>query len=185
MNPEYEADSHLRMTSSGCQIAEADLERVKGRLRAFVFSLLPNRQACEEVVQDTLLFLWEKRDEKRPDSNVKAWAFKVARFKVLSWRRDRAREQVVRFSDDMLLELAAEADQISDEYQRRIQALESCLGRLADEDKTLLRVRYTNGATLTDLSKIRGENPNRLHKQISRLRIALKQCVEKQLSHFK
>lgn len=159
----------------------SDLESIRMPLIAFVFSLIPNAQACEEVVQDTLMFLWERRAEKRADSNIKAWAFKVARFKVMAWRRDRAREPFVKFSEDVLLDIAAEAEMISDEHEIRMNALANCLNKLGVEDRALLRVRYTHGVSLTELSLSRGESPNRLHKRISRLRAALRQCVEKQL----
>lgn len=173
---------HDPADEAASQVEAADLDGLRSPLRAFVFSLLPNMQACEEVVQDTLLLLWEKRDEKRSGSNMKAWAFKIARFKVMSWRRDRARENFVWFSDDVLLEIAAESEAAAEEHVVRMEALGNCLAKLREEDLALLRMRYSHGVSLTDLSKSRGECPNRLHKQISRLRAALRHCIEKHVS---
>lgn len=167
------------------QISQADLEGLREPLAGFIFSLLPNATAVEEVLQDTLILLWEKRHERRADSNLKAWAFRIARFKILSWRRDRARDRIIFFSDDMLLQIAADAEEVSHEHAQRLEALRRCVGKLSEYEKTLLRVRYTDGLSLTELASLQKTSSSKLHKQISRLRLALRHCINKQLAKLK
>lgn len=64
----------------------------EGNVRAFVTSLLPNWEGVDEVMQETSIVLWRKFDEfdpDRPGSKFTDWAFMIARYEVLKYRRKR------------------------------------------------------------------------------------------------
>lgn len=86
------------------------IESMRPALKSYVISLLPQSDSCDDIVQETCLFLWEKRNDFTPDSNFKAWAFKAAWFKALSHRRDLQRRNIVTFSEDILQRIAETAD---------------------------------------------------------------------------
>ena len=56
----------------------------------------------------------EKFEQLDNPENFRKWAFGVARFEVLSYRRDKARDRHV-FSEELLLQLAGEAEKISEQ----------------------------------------------------------------------
>ncbi len=151
-------------------------------LRAYVMSILPHHAACDDVVQETCIFLWERRHERGDATNLKAWAFKVAWFKAFAWRRDREREKTVHFSEDTLHEIAAEAEKLAEEAGERLLALRACLSRLAPDELELLRLKYVQGRTLTGRARETAVKPSRVQKTISRLRLALRHCIESKLS---
>ncbi len=150
-------------------------------LRGYLHTLIPDQTACDDLVQETLLFLWERRAEADESSSLKAWAFKVAWFKALAWRRDHQRERLVYFSEDILQQLAPMAEEISGETDERLAALRQCLARLSPEELGLLRLKYVDHGSLTDHATAYGWKPNRVQKTLSRLRLALRHCVQKQL----
>lgn len=151
-------------------------------LRGYILSILPHYAACDDVVQEVSVFLWERRHERDPDTNLKAWAFKVAWFKAMAWRRDRQREKTVSFSEDSLHEIAGAAEALSEEAGDRLVALRSCLSRLSAEELKLLRMKYVEGASLTGHAHELRQKPSRIQKTISRLRLALRHCIETKLS---
>jgi RNA polymerase sigma-70 factor (ECF subfamily) len=163
-------------------VLAAEIAALRSPLRGYVLSILPHHAACDDVVQEVSVFLWERRHEREPDTNLRAWAFKVAWFKAMAWRRDRQREKTVSFSEDTLHEIAATAESMADEAGDRLLALRACLRRLDPAEVKLLQLKYVDGGSLTDHARELRQNPSRVQKTISRLRLALRHCIETKLS---
>jgi RNA polymerase sigma-70 factor, ECF subfamily len=163
-------------------VLAAEIAALRMALRGYVLSILPHHAACDDVVQEVCVFLWERRHEREPDTNLRAWAFKVAWFKAMAWRRDRQREKTVSFSEDTLHEIAAAAESVADDAADRLLALRSCLGRLHPAEVRLLQLKYVEGGSLTDHARELRQKPSRVQKTISRLRLALRHCIETKLS---
>jgi len=159
-----------------------EIAALRVSLRAYVMSILPHHAACDDVVQETSVFLWERRSERDDSTNLKAWAFKVAWFKAMAWRRDKQREKTVSFSEDTLHEIAAAAENLADDAAERLLALRACLSRLAPAEVRLLQLRYIEGGSLTGHAREQQMKPSRVQKTISRLRLALRHCIETRLS---
>ncbi|MEM7697227.1 MAG: sigma-70 family RNA polymerase sigma factor, partial [Verrucomicrobiota bacterium] len=101
------------------------------RLFGFVVSLTHDRAAAKDVTQEVGELLWRKFDEFQPGSDFAAWALKIARYKVMEWRRGQSRLPVL--LDDEALELIADvSESASVHYEERLIALDQCLGELPD-----------------------------------------------------
>ncbi|MCW1921899.1 sigma-70 family RNA polymerase sigma factor [Luteolibacter arcticus] len=167
---------------SASEIAE-EIRGFQAGLKEYVAGLLGGADGVDDLVQETNLFLWERREEFLPGSNFRAWAMRVAWFKVMAERRDRLREGRVVFSEPMLEQLAARAAERLGESDQRLDALRRCLDRSRPQDRRILEWKYSRRASLTELAEANGCAPNAMHKMISRLRLALRHCVEKQLGN--
>lgn len=165
---------------SSAEIA-AEIRDVQAGLKEYVAGLLGGAEGVEDLVQETNLFLWVRRDEFEPGSNFRAWAMRVAWFKVMAERRDRARDGRVVFSEALLEQLSARAEHRLPDADRRLGALRQCLARSRPQDRKILEWKYVRRGSLTELAELQGCSQNSLHKIISRLRLALRHCVDKQL----
>ncbi|GAA5118640.1 sigma-70 family RNA polymerase sigma factor [Luteolibacter yonseiensis] len=163
-------------------VLAAEIEELRPALMAYVMSLLADRDACDDVVQETCLFLWNRREEFEPGTNFKAWAFKAAWFKVLTHRREAQRRKVVSFSEEALERISKAAEQFADDVDHRLAALRDCVSGLSSDNQRLLRLKYLDRISLTDHAKSRGLKPNQIQKSLSRIRIALRHCVETRLA---
>lgn len=170
--------------STGDDTLGAQIEEVRPALKGYVLSLLPDRDACDDVVQETCLFLWYRRGEFEPGSNFRAWAFKAAWFKVLSHRRDMQRRKLVSFSEDVLERISRASEQFSENVDHRLAALNQCVASLPAESQQLLQLRYLDRLSLTAHAKNLGVKPNQIQKSLSRIRIALRRCIENRLPSF-
>src|SRR3954465_10038924 len=81
------------------------ITRYQRRLQVYVRGLVPNQADADEVLQEVNLFLWRNAHEYRPGTDFGAWAYKVAYFHVLTYRKRLARNKL-RFGDALLLQLA-------------------------------------------------------------------------------
>ena len=163
-------------------ILGALIEEIRPALMRYVLSLIPDRTACEDIVQETCLFLWNKRCQFEPGSNFNAWAFKAAWFKVLTHRREAQRQKLVCFSQETLERISKAAEQLSEEPEPRLSALRHCVASLPSDSRNLLQLKYSDRLSLTDHANRLGVKPNKIQKSLSRIRIALRRCVESRLA---
>jgi RNA polymerase sigma-70 factor, ECF subfamily len=151
------------------------------RLQFYVTALLPTANDASDVLQETSLVLWRKFDSFEIGTNFFAWACKIARFQVMKYRERQGRS--ARLFDTSLLEkLAVEA---CDERMVRgvpLQALENCLGKLAEGDRTLIRRRYQPNTTVQQLASDIGRSANSVSKSLGRIRRVLLECIDRTLA---
>ena len=151
-------------------------------LRLYVQSLLPGDPAAHDVAQHANATLWQKRADFALGTNFKAWAFAIARFEVLNYRKQQARDARLVFSEELEETFAEEFAAHSDDLERRHEALKACLSKLRDRDRALLMHRYAKSGTLDDFARMVGRSVGGLKVTLHRLRSALLGCVQKQLS---
>lgn len=179
MNSQPESDPH----DEGSEVPlDAMIEALRPALKGYVLSLLPDRDACEDVVQETCLFLWERRTDFVPGTNFKSWAFKTAWFMTLTHRRDMQRRKLVSFSEDVLERISRMSESFADQADPRLDALRHCIADLPADSKRLLRLKYLDRSSLTDHAKDLGVKPNQIQKSLSRIRLILRHCIGNRLS---
>jgi len=146
-------------------------------LRAFTRSLVPSWDDAVEVMQNTSLVLWRKFDTFDQDTEFLKWAFVVARFEVLKYRRTIARDRHV-FDEDLVNRLAAEAVDESDSLDAERRALQTCLAKLSRQQQELVKSAYEPGTTIKDLARRIGKSATALYKTLNRTRQQLLACIE-------
>jgi len=158
----------------------AQLINVQSRLRAVLMVLLADRDAMEDVLQETNAVLWDKRGEFEPGTNFNAWACKVAYYEVLNYRK-RKRRSFLHAGPQVLDDLAAVSSRMSDDYDRRERALHECMDGLSEEHRQLVRRRYAEEATLTALAESLGRPVESLYTTLYRIRRAMADCIQQKL----
>jgi RNA polymerase sigma-70 factor (ECF subfamily) len=155
--------------------------RNEPRIAALVASLVPNQADADEVLQESNLVLWKKFDEYQTGSNFLAWACRVVEYQVLHFRRTKGRERLT-FGDDFVVAVARETVAMSDELGARQAALRQCIQRLPDDDRQLLRHRYTDGATTRHIAELAGKSVDTVYKSLQRVRRRLMSCIERTMT---
>ena len=119
------------------------------------------------------------RDEFEPGTNFKAWACSVARYRSLEHRKKMNKDSQLVFSDDLLLQISnkiQEKDMI--EQERIHQALESCMEKLSEQNKNLIKARYSDHQSLEDLALQDGRTYASVRVILNRLRQQLRNCID-------
>lgn len=149
-------------------------------LRGFVRSLLPTLEDAREVMQNTAAVLWRKFDQLDDPKNFRRWAFGVARFEVLSYRRDKARDRHI-FGEELITQLAQESEKIGMDSDREIKALNSCLAKLPPKQSALVQEAYDKDLKIKQIAEREGRTPMSVYKVLHRARIALADCIKETL----
>ncbi|BCU76503.1 sigma-70 family RNA polymerase sigma factor [Luteolibacter sp. LG18] len=150
------------------------------RLKGYVASILGGWSDVDDIVQETNLVLLQKQGVFEAGTNFISWAFRVAYFKATTWRRDRQREGRVVFSEHAFQELAAHAEERFHNRGNPGEALAECLKRLPAQERELVEVKYAQRRSLVDHARTLGCSAQSLHKRISRIRLALRECMRRQ-----
>lgn len=145
---------------------------------AYIHSLVRDRAAAEDLLQETALLLFRRFAEYDANRPFLAWALGVARFKVMGSQRDAGRSLLV-FDDEALENFtetwAEQAGGMSD----RAAALESCIDKLADHARRMVRLRYFEDLSAERIAAKLGGNPGSIRVALQRIREQLRECVER------
>ena len=164
-------------------IAETDL-KYGALCRSVAGNLLGNREDAEEIVNDTYHAAWNAMPSERP-TKLGAWLGRVVRnLSIDRWRRDHRQKRSAGM--ETLLGELEDCGPSPQTVEKTLDAAE--LGRAIDawlrtlprEDAAVFLRRYWNGTALQELARERGEAPNRLAQRMYRLRLELKQALEKE-----
>lgn len=147
-------------------------------LRTFVRALVPSRSDASEVTQEVAVVLWRKFGEFDATRDFRKWAFGVARFEALAFLRDKGRDRHV-FDDDLVNKLADEAVAAAPRHEAQREALETCLQKLPEPQRTLVLAAYAKGTRMDELAQRRGQTAMSLYKVLHRIRQALLECVRR------
>lgn len=147
-------------------------------IHAFVMGLMRGVADADDVMQDTNVVLWEKRDQFQIGTNFKAWAFTVARLQVMAWQKRQKHRRVLAFDDDLLDVFATEMPAAFSDFEDRRKVLRTCMGQLPDEQRRLLTARYADSrTTIKACAAALGRSAGALRISLFRLRQSLKQCI--------
>ena len=153
------------------------LTKNQSRLFAYVLSLLGNRQQAEDVMQETNMILWRKADQFKLGTNFGAWMLKVAYYQVMDHRRKMNKLALFVDDENFLAEMAEEAATSTELTERQQEALHVCLKKLPTRQRDLVRMRYTEGASIKNVAQTIGSVATAVKQTLFRARTNLIQCV--------
>jgi RNA polymerase sigma-70 factor, ECF subfamily len=150
------------------------------RLLYYLMALLPNGDDAADVMQETSLVLWNKFDSFEIGTNFLAWACKIARLQTMKHYERNSRSAKL-FDTSTLEKLAVDAMDSAARPSVPLEVLESCLARLSESERKLIRRRYEHGSSVKQLAIDIGRTADSLSKSLGRIRRALLQCLERKL----
>jgi RNA polymerase sigma-70 factor (ECF subfamily) len=147
-------------------------------VRAFVRRLVPAREDANDVMQEVAVALWRKFEPKLGDEGFRRWAFGVARYEVLAWRRDKARDRHV-LNEEVLNLLADEAVAREESLGTQREALTACLEKLERPQRELLLAAYTESQGIQAVAQRSGRSVRGFYQWLYRVRTALLDCIRR------
>lgn len=145
-----------------------------------ILSLVPNRNDADDVHQETCVTLWQKHDQYQPGTDFRAWACRIAYYKVLKLRERQVKSPRL-FSPDVMEQIDEESIVMSDALDRRSEALANCREKLPARDQELLGRYYKEGATTRRVASHLRWSTDKLYRAIRRIHDVLYDCVNQAL----
>lgn len=149
------------------------------RVYEFISTLVLRPTDADEVFQNTCVVLWKKFDSYDPEGSFYAWACKIAYLEMMHLRRTNRRLQT--FSEEVLELLAEDMLTRSSQLNARQLALEDCLQKLSLSDRKLIEQRYYLQKRPKEIALDRTKSVDSIYRALTRIHIALRDCVGRSL----
>ena len=159
------------------------LARHDQSIRRYIRSVMPTSDGLEDVVQETALECWRKFSDFGPETEgdeFVRWACVIARYKALSWQRDRARDRLV-FRESVVECLSKAANEQFESREKERAAVSRCLGKLSDSHRELVMSIHSPGESVARIAAETGQKARQLYSKVNSLRKILMRCIEKEL----
>jgi RNA polymerase sigma-70 factor (ECF subfamily) len=152
--PQSEELQWLRQIARGDRAAFEQLYRgYQKRIFGYLFRMLANADAAEELTTDVMVEVWKGAAKFRGESEVSTWIFGIARFKGLSvLRRPRHESQPI-----------DEATEVPDHHERQDDALvrrsmkttiKQALEKLSEEHREVMELTFYEGFSYPEIAKL-------------------------------
>ena len=149
-------------------------------IHAYVRRLVYRREDASDVMQKIAIVLWKKFDQLQSDDDFRKWSFGVARFEVLAWRRDLARERErLVLSTETIELMAEELDRNAEQLDLEKEAiLQHCLSKLKKDQRSALQDMYDDKSNTPALAQKFGKSITGFYQWIYRIRQRIAECAE-------
>ena len=148
------------------------------RLRAHLTGMVRNQADVEDVMQETNLAIWRKREKYDPERPFAAWAMGIASIEVARLRRRSGKDKLI-FSDELINLLTSDFIKQVDLQDARRDALGECLQKLTASDRQLVEDRFKVGKSISLLALELGRPEKTVYWLLSRIREQLYHCIQK------
>jgi RNA polymerase sigma-70 factor (ECF subfamily) len=143
------------------------------RVHAFLLRLSGRRDVADDLLQHTFMRLAEHGAELRPDSDLRAWLFTVARNAYVGQSRSLGSD----CGDSALEGLASPAPDV--EARLLLGDVERALSTLRLEDRELLLLVGTEGMEPSAVARMLAVDPATLRQRLARARSRLLTALER------
>ena len=149
----------------------------QGRLYGLILSLVADPDVANDLLQETNLILWNKAHEFQLGTSFKSWSFRVASFQVMAWRQKQMRDPLI-FNNEIIQQMMSEQSEQEDDYELRKEKLETCLAKLPERQREMIRQRYGKGFSVVQIAEDLKCKANSIRQVLFRARTNLSQCVK-------
>lgn len=152
-----------------------DILPLKNVLYRLALRITLNREDAEDIVQDTLMKLWSKKDSWASIDNLEAFALTMARNLALD---------KLKRSDNMSTSLdengLSEATRVQNPYDRiiqqdRLHIVRNIINELPEKQRSCIQLRDIEGKSYHEITEILGISEEQVKVNIFRARQAVKQ----------
>lgn len=150
-------------------------------VRAYVRRLVPARADADDVMQEVVIAIWDKFGEFQESADFRPWAFGIARYKVLSWMRDRGRDRLV-LSETVIEMMAEESIPEESRLEKQRRALETCTQKLEPDQRHLLMQAYHPEARIQKVAEESGRSVTGFYQWLHRMRRLLQDCIQREMT---
>lgn len=160
----------------------------QGRVRSYIAGHLHAWDAVDDLAQDVFVAAYRDLRSYRSEGSFAQWLLGIARHKMLMHLRDEQRRRSRESGTLETLIAGLRAGRLDAEaadaaaHERKLSALESCLGKLPDPSAKLVAAYYAAGGRSADLARDLGKSGGALRMTMLKIRKALRDCIHLRLS---
>lgn len=148
-------------------------------LRRYIYTLLANEEDAKDVLQEVCISISRKFAEYDRSRPFLPWACRFAYLKVLKFREQARPRRMLRLPTEVLELLALARDEEEPVLAERLAALQKCLGKLTDDDRSLIQARYVDRLPTEQIAAQFSLSRRTMFRNLERVRRLLFDCIDR------
>ena len=184
----YSDEQLMFLFQGGNENAYIELvNRYKDKLINFIFNYLGDIESSEDVVQETMIKLYQKKHYYKEIAKFSTWLYTIAKnlaYTELRKRKQRKTTLLSQFSkDDKMYDLPSNDNEVGQEIQTEIvsKIIREAVNQLSEKFKTVITLRDIQQLSYEDISEIIDVPIGTVKSRINRARLQL----QVELKHLK
>lgn len=157
---------------------EAVFYRMKDKLFRYALRFVKERDSAEDVVQDVMSKLWQKREEADEIENLEAWLMVLTRNRSLDLLR-KVKDNMVNVDEAYSVSDKEPAADKQLETADLMSLLESCLNQLPEKQRSIFHLREIEQMTYEEIADNTGYNLDDVKVSLFRARKHIQRMVSK------
>ncbi|QGJ72312.1 RNA polymerase sigma-70 ECF-like, Rhodopirellula baltica [Planctomycetales bacterium 10988] len=153
---------------------------VQPEVSRYIASLVGDSSAVRDILQSTSLALLRKFSQYDPALPFLPWALGVAKFELLAFRRDTARNRIC-FNTSLLDQYTQTWAEVAPRLSEEKDALRLCVKQLPPKERDLMRLRYFEELNSQEIAKRLRIKATNVRVRLQRIRERLRNCVQQRL----
>jgi RNA polymerase sigma-70 factor (ECF subfamily) len=148
---------------------------------AFVSSIIPGFQDADDILQQVAVAIIKNYDKYDKDRPFVAWAIGIAKNEILMHYRKNSQGKVI-FSTEAVQAISQAYEKESTKFNDMQKALDVCITKLKGRARRILEMRYISELSIPRIAQKLGMTHNAVYTTFHRIRIALRDCINRQIS---
>ena len=156
-----------------------DVLPLKDKLFRLALRITSNREEAEDIVQDTLIKLWNQRDEWSAIQNIETYIMTICRNLALDAIDKKERQNI---SLNEMVHDQPDNSQIQDETlirQQQMNSIQAIIQQLPEKQRTIILLRDIEEKTYQEIANIMGLSLSDVKVNLFRARQTLKNKFNK------
>ena len=156
-----------------------DVLPLKGVLYRLALRITLSHEEAEDIVQDTLIKVWNRRDEWQTLESIEAYSMTICRNLALDAIKKKDNN-----NESLEQEMGETSDQTSDPHELmirkdRVEMVKQLVNRLPEKQRSCLQLRDFEGKTYKEIAEILAITEEQVKVNIFRARRSIKQQFDK------
>ena len=157
-----------------------DLLPHKDKLYRLALRITLQRPEAEDVVQETLIRAWERREELGNVESIEAYLLTVCRNLAIDRRDKKDNQNVSLGEEEMELPASDISPQERLEYEERLRRVHELFSKLPERQRTVMQLRDIEGLSYRETAQAMGITEDVVRVTLHRARAAIRQAFEKE-----
>lgn len=151
---------------------------------AFIASLIPEVNDADDILQTVALTAIRKFEVFDKNRSFVAWVIGIAKNEIHTHHRKKGKQAMsldIKTMEHIAKVYTDDAEAVYDLRNDLNKALDQCINKLKGKWRTILELHYLRELTAARISQQLGMSKNNVLVTLSRIRGALRDCVNRQL----
>lgn len=154
-----------------------DVLPLKDKIFRMALRIVLDRQEAEDITQDTLIRVWERRDDWLQIENMEAWCLTIARRLALDKiKSEEAKQRIIGNGQWTMNDEQATADEILDQKQR-VAIVRKVMDQLPEVQRTIMQLRDIEGLRYDEIAGITGLTESQVKVYLHRARKKIRETL--------